>query len=444
MGFRFSKRISLFPGVKLNLGLGGVSASIGGRGASVNIGKRGVFGNLSLPGSGLSYRTRLDSASSTSSTQERSDSGSSVPEAYYSQRHQQAVERHQRLLAVQAELKQVKIDIDLKTGDLILKGASGEILIAEAMRYVFQSSASKIAEMLQAKIDELNETERLFEIHMDAPNPAALLSVVEPFPEDPVAPLSATAPFSPRPPAPLGFFASLLPWCRKTREEEIQARQQAYETALDRFYTEVKRHQQECEDQANRKAQWIQAQNEIQRSFDQSLVNDTDFMGKVLDSALEELDWPRETLINYEILDQGKTVYLDVDLPEIEDLPELEYSMAANQRKALVKSRTATRLREDYSRHIHGIAFRLVAVTMAHLPAAQTVFISGFSQRRDKSTGHINDEYLYSYQVDRDGFQRINFAELEHLEPAQALLRFPARINSTATLILKPIQPFTP
>lgn len=60
MGFRFSKRITLMPGLRLNLGLGGASLSAGPRGASVTVGKRGVYGNVGLPGSGLSYRTRLD------------------------------------------------------------------------------------------------------------------------------------------------------------------------------------------------------------------------------------------------------------------------------------------------------------------------------------------------------------------------------------------------
>ncbi len=60
MALRFQKRVSLLPGLRLNFGLNGISATVGARGASVNFGKRGVYGNLGLPGTGLSYRTRLD------------------------------------------------------------------------------------------------------------------------------------------------------------------------------------------------------------------------------------------------------------------------------------------------------------------------------------------------------------------------------------------------
>lgn len=62
MGFRFRKSIKILPGVRINLSKKGVSSiSIGRRGATVNIRangeKRATFG---IPGTGLSWQTRLD------------------------------------------------------------------------------------------------------------------------------------------------------------------------------------------------------------------------------------------------------------------------------------------------------------------------------------------------------------------------------------------------
>ena len=59
MGFRFEKRIRLFPGLTLNLSKTGVSLTVGIPGASVNIGKNGITGNAGLPGTGMSYREKL-------------------------------------------------------------------------------------------------------------------------------------------------------------------------------------------------------------------------------------------------------------------------------------------------------------------------------------------------------------------------------------------------
>ena len=62
MGFRFSRRVSILPGLKLNLSGSGASLSARGRGAHINLGPRGLYGSAGIPGTGLSYRQRLDSS----------------------------------------------------------------------------------------------------------------------------------------------------------------------------------------------------------------------------------------------------------------------------------------------------------------------------------------------------------------------------------------------
>src|SRR6266446_3002820 len=58
MGFRFRKRIKLFPGLWLNASKSGISASIGGKGATMNISKKGVRESVGLPGTGISYESK--------------------------------------------------------------------------------------------------------------------------------------------------------------------------------------------------------------------------------------------------------------------------------------------------------------------------------------------------------------------------------------------------
>lgn len=59
MGWRFQRRISILPGVRINIGKSGVSTSVGPKGADINIGRHGVTTNAGIPGTGLSYRQRL-------------------------------------------------------------------------------------------------------------------------------------------------------------------------------------------------------------------------------------------------------------------------------------------------------------------------------------------------------------------------------------------------
>ena len=55
MGFRFSRRIRIAPGLSVNLSKGGLSLSAGVRGARVTVGRRGVRGTVGAPGTGISY-----------------------------------------------------------------------------------------------------------------------------------------------------------------------------------------------------------------------------------------------------------------------------------------------------------------------------------------------------------------------------------------------------
>src|SRR5487761_1958636 len=53
MGFRFYRRVHLFPGLSVNLSRSGPSLSVGVRGAHVTFGHRGVTRTVGIPGSGL-------------------------------------------------------------------------------------------------------------------------------------------------------------------------------------------------------------------------------------------------------------------------------------------------------------------------------------------------------------------------------------------------------
>lgn len=62
MGWRFQRRVTIFPGLRANLSRRGVSFSVGKRGTSVTAGRRGLFLNLGIPGTGISWRGRISEA----------------------------------------------------------------------------------------------------------------------------------------------------------------------------------------------------------------------------------------------------------------------------------------------------------------------------------------------------------------------------------------------
>ncbi|MBV9993142.1 MAG: DUF4236 domain-containing protein [Alphaproteobacteria bacterium] len=59
MGLRFQRVLRIFPWLRINVSKGGVSGSVGPRGADVNIGRHGVTTNAGIPGTGISYRSKV-------------------------------------------------------------------------------------------------------------------------------------------------------------------------------------------------------------------------------------------------------------------------------------------------------------------------------------------------------------------------------------------------
>lgn len=66
MSFRFRRTLKISPGVRLNFSKSGISTTVGRRGAGVTMGKRGTYANTGIPGTGMSYRTRVDGGKSSS------------------------------------------------------------------------------------------------------------------------------------------------------------------------------------------------------------------------------------------------------------------------------------------------------------------------------------------------------------------------------------------
>ena len=113
-------------------------------------------------------------------------------------------------------------------------------------------------------------------------------------------------------------------------------------------------------------------------------------------------------------------------------------SVAQNGRRLLIKQKSEATLCQEYTHHVHGIALRVAGLTFTTLPGCECVLISGYSQRLDKSTGNVRDDYLYSAVISRDEFLKLNFAELGSVDPVASLERFQLRRNMTARGIFGP------
>ena len=132
-------------------------------------------------------------------------------------------------------------------------------------------------------------------------------------------------------------------------------------------------------------------------------------MQDFLAERLQELFWPRETLVSFEVEYGGKIVYLDVDFPEIVDLPDQQVSVNKTHLKLTYRDISETQKRKNYNTHIHAIGFRLIGEVFVCLPTVMGVVFLRLFTKAKKDYRRNCEWYLYSVRVSRDKWQDINF-----------------------------------
>lgn len=390
MSLRFRRSIKLAPGIRWNFSGSGSSWTIGPRGASIGIGKRGMHLNSGIPGTGLYSRSRLTGAPSP-----------------------------QRAASAPASTT-VSMSCSISDdGTLTVTDKSGAPVSEHLIELAKKQNRDAILGLIQRKCDEINgQIEALGTLHHDTPAPRPPTFTPQPFE-------------APRPQPPTekqaGILSFVIPGARKKVEEENRAAAERYAAMLADWEAQRAAHDRAMADRKD--------------FITSKILRDVDAMGAFLEENLSDIAWPRETLVAFEINDAGAIVALDVDLPEVEDMPSKLAAVPSRGLKLAVKDLGATKVRKLYADHIHGIVFRIIGEAFAALPAAKLVTVSGYSQRRDPGTGQQQDDYLLSARVTRDAWSTIDFGHLQSIDPVEALQRFDLRRDMSKSGIFKPIAP---
>lgn len=166
-------------------------------------------------------------------------------------------------------------------------------------------------------------------------------------------------------------------------------------------------------------------------------------METFLEEHLKAISWPRETNVTFQIDNDGGKAVLDVDLPEVEQMPTTMYTPAARGYRLLVKKLSGNRLQQAYMDHVHGIGFRIIGEAFAALPKCSEVVVSAYSQRPDSKTGHTRDEYLYSVRVLRPQWETLNFGALRRINVVDALACFELKRDMSKNGTFRAIAPLT-
>ncbi|HBD7468639.1 TPA: DUF4236 domain-containing protein [Legionella pneumophila] len=376
MALRFQRRITLIPGVRLNIGKKGGSLSFGPRGASINVGKNGLFANIGLPGTGLSIRNRLDSNNKQSSS---SSSGSDTPESI-------------KVVLRVDDLGTLLFETD---AGLTLPPNLVKKLKAEQPEIIYQA-LKQGAELINKNLDEL------MNLHYTTPSPFQTKPVYSrltlPYPKKPVT-------------KTVSFWHKLLGKASIIEQENNQ-KLSFYEQAI-AHWDKIQKEEDEAE-------------NYFNTIIEQAMGGDLLAMERVLAYTLSDLKWAKDTQVSYDFKDQS-TLYLDVDLPDLIDMPKKYAEMPSRGYKLLIKERSETQSRKDFCHLVHAILFRITGEIFAALPALKKIILSGYVQHNNIATGVIEDMYIISVEIELSKWVEINFNQINTVDPVSALERFNIR-----------------
>ncbi len=175
---------------------------------------------------------------------------------------------------------------------------------------------------------------------------------------------------------------------------------------------------------------------EMANSLGSLISGDQEVLTEVLDNFFSDTQMPYEMNVSYNLSDDS--LYLDVDLPEVEDFPN-KYPTLMMTGEILDKVKNVTTVRSQYANSVIALSIFLAANIFNITPYIKQIIVSGYTQKRD-SVGDIKDVYLYSVIYTRELFEEANFEELG--KPYDFMLKFRNRINLSTTSTFKEIVPF--
>lgn len=382
MGFRFSKRITIVPGVRLNISGSGISTSVGPRGLSLTMGKRGTYLNAGLPGTGLAYRERLDRSGTRNAPNPAADS------AGYS-----------------GPIK-VKVDDD---GSLIITDLEDAPLPPAIVKRVKVEKSDEIQALLEKAAAKINQAlNECLSAHMMTPRPGSLPALPPAFDLDEPRRPSTDAP---------GLLDKML--LRSSRmEKEAQELEAQYQQDLVEWNAARDAHEK--------------ARSDIDKAIRLAAKGYSAQMERALDYVLSGIAWPKETLLEYEFSHDVSGIALDIDLPDEGDVPNRTAEARGNG-KLTFKTRSEAQTRKDFVSLCYGTVFRVVGEVFALLPGIQKCLASGYIQRTDLATGSIGDQYVISALISRDQWETLDFSRLEAIDPGATLKAFGAVVSVDRT-----------
>jgi hypothetical protein len=402
---RFRRRIKIMKGLNLNLSKSGLSVSAGVRGASVTILKKGSYLNTGIPGTGIYNRTKLGSSSSS----------------------QQFVKKN---LQIPEEKVQVAIGLDEKGNPtLTITDPTGRLITDQTiLRRVqrsekYKQSVDTLIEAKKLEIDE--ETNKFINISKFTPEIIIEIAVRDKFET-----------LKPQTYVSQAYTIQIPTKEIITQELAVEAKEKIKNIFFWKnkklreiyiFENLESRFQLKVDEWTKSKQLFIETENAnkvakdkefyedyvvTKKGLQEVLKGDTNYVNAKIEAILSDIILPVEFSVSYEYHPELNQLKIDLDLPEIENMPQDKANVLSSG-KMSIKQKTQKELKQEYSQCVSGISFYLGGTFFNISTAIEEILISGYTQRTNKATGTLEDQYIYSLKLTRDKFSSLNFKKVD-------------------------------
>lgn len=426
MGFRFSKRIKIMKGLNLNVSRGGLGLSVGVPGARVSFGPRGTRSTIGIPGTGISYSQSHNS----------------------NRTHQQK----QNVSTVKSFRTRIEIDEETATETIrVFDEGNNEIFDDRVKR--------RIKSLPEFKNSIKHARENAWQLAQDKND--ALFSINEKCVE-----LIDASEFydALQKNSPDKYIREIFDVEKPTRNSiksvlEKKAKQQIhtwkfwnlgklrrayvhdhidseYELACNLWENEREIFERDEDEYALKQNKIFADEYENRKRDLYSAINgDAGYIDGMMDSIFSKLELPQAFQVSWKI--ENNEIYLDIDLPEIEDFPTKK-PVINSKGEFSFKKKTIKEMNEDYSHCAIGMGFFFSSLVFNISPKIDRVIVTGYTQRLSKKTGRIEDTYVYEVNFSRSMFLKINPASAN---PLDALKNFTHQIKVKSNGELGEIYP---
>lgn len=418
-------------GLSLNLSKSGVSLNAGVRGESVTIGKKGSYLNTGIPGTGLSNRSKIGSSSSS---------------------HQQ----YNRNVQIPDEKVHVAIGLDDKGNPILtITDSSGRQITDETiLRRVKRSEKYKqsVNEIIGKRKTELDDETTKFINISKFTSEVFIESIIQDELKNLSPQIYTPQEYSVEIPTKELIALNLaveakqkvkkiLFWKNKKLRENyvsekleqcLQEKIGEWTVAKNKFI-EIETETKVVKDKEYYNEYLFQKQN-----LENILQGSVNYVNEKIEIILSDIILPVEFSVSYEYHPEYNQLKIDLDLPEIENMPQAKANILSSG-KISIKQKTQKELKHEYAQCVSGMAFYLGGTFFNISTNIKEILISGYTQRMNKANGILEDQYIYSLKLNRDKFPTLTF---ENIDAIEAFSNFENLRSMSASYDFKTITPW--